>query len=52
MVVVEQEVAGVEREPILVARLAHKTREELIAALEATRGWDYSKPYKTGVLQT
>jgi acetyl-CoA carboxylase carboxyltransferase component len=30
----------------------HKTREELIAALEATRGWDYSKPFKTGVLQT
>ncbi len=30
----------------------HKTREELIAALEATRGWDYSRAYKTGVLQT
>jgi acetyl-CoA carboxylase carboxyltransferase component len=30
----------------------HKTREELIAALEATVGWDYSKPFRTGVLQT
>ena len=30
----------------------HRTREELIAALEATAGWDYSKPFKTGVLQT
>jgi acetyl-CoA carboxylase carboxyltransferase component len=30
----------------------HKTREELIAALKATQGWDYSKPFKTGVLQT
>ncbi|MGD9689960.1 MAG: acyl-CoA carboxylase subunit beta [Phycisphaerales bacterium] len=30
----------------------HKTREELIAALEATRGWDYTRPFKTGVLQT
>jgi acetyl-CoA carboxylase carboxyltransferase component len=30
----------------------HKTREELIAALEACAGWDYSKPFKTGVLQT
>ncbi len=30
----------------------HKAREELIAALEATRGWDYSRPFKTGVLQT
>jgi hypothetical protein len=27
-------------------------REELIAALEATAGWDYSRPLKTGVLQT
>lgn len=30
----------------------HRTREELIAALEATEGWDYSRPFKTGVLQT
>jgi acetyl-CoA carboxylase carboxyltransferase component len=30
----------------------HKTRDELIAALEACAGWDYSKPFKTGVLQT
>lgn len=30
----------------------HKTREELIAALEATREWNYSQPFKTGVLQT
>jgi acetyl-CoA carboxylase carboxyltransferase component len=31
----------------------HKTRDELIAALEASaQGWDYSKPFKTGVLQT
>ncbi|MFO0836630.1 MAG: carboxyl transferase domain-containing protein [Phycisphaerales bacterium] len=30
----------------------HKTRDELIAALSAARSWDYSKPFKTGVLQT
>jgi 3-methylcrotonyl-CoA carboxylase beta subunit len=30
----------------------HKTREELIAALEMTSGWDYSRAFKTGVLQT
>ncbi|MCA9287107.1 MAG: hypothetical protein KDA05_00895, partial [Phycisphaerales bacterium] len=30
----------------------HRTREELIAALEATRGWDYSAGFRTGVLQT
>jgi acetyl-CoA carboxylase carboxyltransferase component len=30
----------------------HRTRDELIAALEATAGWDYSRPFKTGVLQT
>ena len=30
----------------------HKTREEIIAALEMTRGWDYSVEFKTGVLQT
>ena len=30
----------------------HNTRQELIAALNATQGWDYSKPFKTGVLQT
>lgn len=30
----------------------HRTRDELIAALDATRGWDYSRSFKTGVLQT
>jgi 3-methylcrotonyl-CoA carboxylase beta subunit len=31
----------------------HKTRDELIAALEAAnQGWDYSQPFRTGVLQT
>ncbi|MBX3389090.1 MAG: acyl-CoA carboxylase subunit beta [Phycisphaeraceae bacterium] len=31
----------------------HKTRDELIEALAiAEQGWDYSKPFKTGVLQT
>ncbi len=30
----------------------HKTRDELVRALEATAGWDYSKPLRTGVLQT
>ncbi|MBU6414436.1 MAG: acyl-CoA carboxylase subunit beta [Planctomycetes bacterium] len=30
----------------------HKTREELIAALEAAREWNYTQPFKTGVLQT
>lgn len=30
----------------------HKTRDELIAALEMTQGWDYARPFKTGVLQT
>ena len=30
----------------------HRTREELIAALEATGGWDYSKGFRVGVLQT
>jgi 3-methylcrotonyl-CoA carboxylase beta subunit len=31
----------------------HKTREELIAALEAAQqGWDYSREFKVGVLQT
>jgi 3-methylcrotonyl-CoA carboxylase beta subunit len=30
----------------------HRTRDELIAALNATGGWDYSRPLKTGVLQT
>ncbi|MBI1191260.1 MAG: acyl-CoA carboxylase subunit beta [Tepidisphaera sp.] len=31
----------------------HKTREELIAALDAAnQGWDYSQEFKTGVLQT
>jgi acetyl-CoA carboxylase carboxyltransferase component len=30
----------------------HKTRQELAAALDATRAWDYSREFKTGVLQT
>jgi 3-methylcrotonyl-CoA carboxylase beta subunit len=30
----------------------HRTREELIAALNATGGWDYAKAFRTGVLQT
>jgi len=30
----------------------HRTRDELIAALEMTRGWDYSRGFRTGVLQT
>ncbi|MGH7241947.1 MAG: acyl-CoA carboxylase subunit beta [Phycisphaerales bacterium] len=31
----------------------HKTRDELIEALAtAEQGWDYSRPFKTGVLQT
>jgi acetyl-CoA carboxylase carboxyltransferase component len=30
----------------------HRTRDELIAALEACAGWDYSRTFKTGVLQT
>ncbi len=30
----------------------HRTREELIRALQAAGGWDYSKPFKTGILQT
>jgi len=31
----------------------HKTRDELIAALgAAAQAWDYSRPFKTGVLQT
>jgi 3-methylcrotonyl-CoA carboxylase beta subunit len=30
----------------------HRTRDELIAALGSCRGWDYSKPFRTGVLQT
>ncbi len=30
----------------------HRTREELIRALEMTAGWDYSQTFKTGVLQT
>jgi 3-methylcrotonyl-CoA carboxylase beta subunit len=30
----------------------HKTRDELIAALEMTAHWDYAKPFRTGVLQT
>src|SRR5207247_178495 len=30
----------------------HRTREELIAALNAAGNWDYSRPLKTGVLQT
>lgn len=30
----------------------HRTREELAAALVATSGWDYSREFRTGVLQT
>ena len=30
----------------------HETRAELIAALNAAAGWDYSPPFKTGVIQT
>ncbi|MCX5689701.1 MAG: acyl-CoA carboxylase subunit beta [Planctomycetota bacterium] len=31
----------------------HQTREEIVAALDAAnQNWDYSKPFKTGVLQT
>jgi len=30
----------------------HRTREELIAALEAASRWDYDRPFRTGVLQT
>ena len=30
----------------------HATRDELIAALDATSNWDYSREFRTGVLQT
>ncbi|MBX3402103.1 MAG: hypothetical protein KF699_01695 [Phycisphaeraceae bacterium] len=30
----------------------HRTREELIAALQMTENWDYTREFKTGVLQT
>ena len=30
----------------------HRTRDELIAALESACNWDYSRPFRTGVLQT
>ncbi len=30
----------------------HNTRDELIAALDAARDWDYTPPFRTGVLQT
>ncbi|MEX2219309.1 MAG: acyl-CoA carboxylase subunit beta [Phycisphaerales bacterium] len=30
----------------------HRTREELISGLNAASGWDYSRPLRTGVLQT
>jgi acetyl-CoA carboxylase carboxyltransferase component len=30
----------------------HRTREELIAGLGATANWDYSREFRTGVLQT
>ncbi len=30
----------------------HRTRDELIAALRAAAGWDYTRPFRTGVLQT
>ncbi len=29
----------------------HRTREELIAAIEMTQNWDYNREFKTGVLQ-
>jgi len=29
-----------------------RTREELISALDATQGWDYTREFKSGVLQT
>lgn len=32
--------------------LPHRSREELIAALDAAVHWDWSRPFKTGVLQT
>jgi acetyl-CoA carboxylase carboxyltransferase component len=30
----------------------HRTRDELIAALRMASGWDYSRQFRTGVLQT
>lgn len=30
----------------------HRTREELVACLEAAENWDYSREFRTGVLQT
>ncbi|HRQ72351.1 MAG TPA: acyl-CoA carboxylase subunit beta [Phycisphaerales bacterium] len=30
----------------------HRTRDELIAALDAARNWDYTREFRTGVLQT
>lgn len=30
----------------------HRTRDELVAALGMTEGWDYGRAFKTGVLQT
>ncbi len=30
----------------------HRTREELIAALGAARGWDYTREFRVGVIQT
>lgn len=30
----------------------HRTREELVGALAMTENWDYSRPFRTGVLQT
>lgn len=30
----------------------HKTRDELAEALAMTEGWDWARPFKTGVLQT
>jgi acetyl-CoA carboxylase carboxyltransferase component len=29
----------------------HRTRQEIIAALEMAGNWDYSRPLRTGVLQ-
>jgi len=30
----------------------HRTRDEIIASLESAAHWDYSRPFRTGVLQT
>jgi acetyl-CoA carboxylase carboxyltransferase component len=30
----------------------HRTREELLSALEMADGWEWGREFKTGVLQT